>query len=284
MSFFLSVFSGLHFDLYAVSWHLTMFSHALPLPQLLLLWDSVLVQPPSFIHFLIVCILHLLRVPLLGFGSDEDSSAIKLINASFDFLNIPMLCATANALQNATPWTITLQQLNKPVGNSSGTHLEGGKEHDKLASPVALQRSDLRTTVQKESLISGAHRFSEPNSTHLQERVTNTERRENVVYFGVDDESPGTSIRSSPSRSNSSCEINGVSGNPVTASESLMKRRSSWRARAFVDVMKTPAMLLMGAPRKPLTTTKNANISEDEYVYKYSSCPHPFFGSQHFSL
>lgn len=120
--------------MYALSWHLTLFSHVLPLQQLLLLWDTLLLQPPTFVHFLTVCVLHFLRVPLLGFSPDEESTAFRLLQASFDFVNIPALCAAAVALQNAVPWSITLlrfplEEMTDSEASSAGTSIPETAKH-----------------------------------------------------------------------------------------------------------------------------------------------------------
>ena len=58
-----------------------------------------------------MCVLHYLRGPLLRLSPDEQSTAFRLLQASFGFVNIAALCAAAVALQNAVPWSLTLMRL-----------------------------------------------------------------------------------------------------------------------------------------------------------------------------
>ncbi|KEP60863.1 UNVERIFIED_CONTAM: TBC domain-containing kinase (incomplete catalytic triad) [Hammondia hammondi] len=107
---------GLGPDLYALSWLLTLFAHALDLPQLFLLWDFLLLHPPSFLLFVCVCLLHHIRLPLLRLEPDEESSALSLLRAASAYLHVPALCGVASALEKETPVSVALPFLARKSG------------------------------------------------------------------------------------------------------------------------------------------------------------------------
>lgn len=58
-------------DLYAIPWFLTMFTHVLPLHQIMHLWDTLLLGNESFPLFIGLSILHQLRDQLLNFTFND---------------------------------------------------------------------------------------------------------------------------------------------------------------------------------------------------------------------
>ncbi|EPT25174.1 TBC domain-containing kinase (incomplete catalytic triad) [Toxoplasma gondii ME49] len=123
---------GLGPDLYALSWLLTLFAHALDLPQLFLLWDFLLVHPPSFLLFVCVCLLHHIRLPLLRLEPDEESSALSLLRAASAYLHVPALCGVASALEKETPVSVTLPFLARKSGlfTREGIEADEGEKND----------------------------------------------------------------------------------------------------------------------------------------------------------
>nr|CEL70959.1 TPA: TBC domain-containing kinase (incomplete catalytic triad), putative [Neospora caninum Liverpool] len=121
---------GLGPDLYALSWLLTLFAHALDLPQLFLLWDSLLLHPPSFLLFVSFCLLHHLRLPLLRLAPDEESSALSLLRAASAFVHVPALCGVASALETETPVSVALPFLARKSGLLAREGVETDGEED----------------------------------------------------------------------------------------------------------------------------------------------------------
>ncbi|KAL8444250.1 hypothetical protein Emag_005607 [Eimeria magna] len=274
----LAASNRLHSDMYALSWHLTLFSHVLPLQQLLLLWDSLLLQPPTFVHFLTVCILHFLREPLLVLGPGEESTAIRLLQTCFEFLNIPALCASATALLTAVPWALAMppapfspsahglemnnqdackEQQTKPSGTSlpadAGGHhspqasLGSGSESTTALCSVMSPRTDEVVAA------SVSASFSQPPSFEAQQ-----------FFIGEGEDSPQsqpgcecpTTAKSIPmdllqaSSSDTNTDLS-ASTSAARAVGGAPKKNPSWRARALMSVIKGPALMLLGAPRKP---------------------------------
>ncbi|KAL8270846.1 hypothetical protein Esti_005217 [Eimeria stiedai] len=263
--------------MYALSWHLTLFSHVLPLQQLVLLWDSLLLQPPTFVHFLTVCILHFLREPLLGLGPGEESTAIRLLQTCFEFLNIPALCASATALLTAVPWALAtspaplspsadgLEMNNQDACKEeqttpSGTALatEAGGQH----SPHPSLGSGSESTTALCSVISP--RAEEAVGASVSGSPSQPSSFEAQQFFiGEGEDSPQSqpgserpSTKSIPADllQTSSSDSNtdpSASTSCARAAGGAPKKNPSWRARALMSVIRGPALMLLGAPRKP---------------------------------
>ncbi|KAL8448698.1 hypothetical protein Emed_003607 [Eimeria media] len=259
----LAASNRLHSDMYALSWHLTLFSHVLPLQQLLLLWDSLLLQPPTF--------------PLLGLGPGEESTAIRLLQTCFEFLNIPALCASASALLTAVPWALAMppaplspsahgaelnnqdackEEQTKPSKpslpadgggqHSPQTSLGSGSESTTALCSVMSPRADEAVAA------SGSGNLSQPPSFEAQQ-----------FFIGEGEDSPQSqpacerpaikSIREDSLQATSS-DTNTDPSASTSAAHALggaPKKNPSWRARALMSVIKGPALMLLGAPRKP---------------------------------
>lgn len=268
--------AGLHSDMYALSWHLTLFSHVLPLQQLMLLWDTLLLQPPTFVHFLTVCILHFLRVPLLSFSPDEESTAIRLLQASFEFVNIPALCAAAVALQNAVPWSLAL--LPSPPAapaapEESSPALQGQpseKHSDREETTTAsLSGHPEALGVPEEGPSEGSHAVpptsqSPMRQSDAQNSAVKPAPEAEQFFIGegenwqlsqdasrqplTESEAAAVQASASPATANSSVTLSGEHQAQVT-----QKKSASWKTKAIMRVMKGPALILLGAPRKPNT-------------------------------
>lgn len=263
-----------------MSWHLTLFSHVLPLQQLLLLWDTLLLQPPTFVHFLTVCILHFLRLPLLSLSPDEESTAIRLLQASFEFINIPALCAAAVALQNAVPWSLALLPSLMPKSDifvekhSASLSADESSPQQKVESsgdpPTAPSPMQGKSADGKDAVSGGAQ--SQNIDANHGELALNEQPVEAQKFFIGEEMSPRSSdspqhtsakpesddVRAGVSPSRGSSSISGSS------KQESSKKSSSWRTRAIMSVMKGPALMLLGAPRKPNTAKSLAAEEEGE--------------------
>ncbi|KAL8438664.1 hypothetical protein ACSSS7_000006 [Eimeria intestinalis] len=283
-------FLRLHSDMYALSWHLTLFSHVLPLQQLLLLWDSLLLQPPTFVHFLTVCILHFLREPLLSLRPGEESTAVRLLQTCFEFLNIPALCASATALLTAVPWALAMppallspsadglemnnndtckEEKTKPTGTALPTgatghqspqpSLSSGSESTTALCSVISPRTDEAAGV------SASGGLSQPVSFEAQQ-----------FFIGEGEDSPQSQLGSERSISKSISEdlpqmtSSGTSMDSSASTSSARplegapkKTSSSWKSRALMSVIKGPALMLLGAPRKPNISRALQSVETD---------------------
>ncbi|PHJ25504.1 tbc domain-containing kinase (incomplete catalytic triad) [Cystoisospora suis] len=281
---------GLHPDMYALSWILTLFSHALELQQLYLLWDSLLFQPPSFTLFVAVSLLHHLRCPLLQLAPDEESSALALLRAATAFLHIPSLCAAAVALQDATPVSVSIPFVARKLSHyhdsdrsRGGTGLSNSSGHHQLASKTSEEKrqGEEKIEVETESGDKGeenkkgprmakkeTHRHNDLGSAEDDEEEDDDHDRESLeegeghttknFYIGDDDGDD------EPSRPDSSLPPSllqrpqrGKSsqeqekGTRTRGSQDKEDKKKKKKGKSFMaSMMQGPALMLMGPPRK----------------------------------
>lgn len=254
--------------MYALSWILTLFSHALELPQLFLLWDSLLLQPPSFTLFVAVCLLHHLRGPLLQLAPDEESCALALLRAATAFVHVPSLCCAAVALQDAAPVSVAIPFVARKLA---------GHFHDSDKRACGANRGGVsrisggverRRGEQKLEQATGGKKDGETNGVHLTDTDNSRDEGGSVgdedsaggqgqkmtknFYIGDDGDeeqeppSPDSlpALLKPPQSSRSS-----QGGRGARAKESGEKKRT---AKSFMASMmlKGPALMLMGPPRK----------------------------------
>mmetsp|Transcript_15465 Transcript_15465/g.44185 ORF Transcript_15465/g.44185 Transcript_15465/m.44185 type:complete len:515 (+) Transcript_15465:637-2181(+) len=137
---------GLHPDLYSLSWFLTLFSHLLPLKQLLPLWDTLFVQPPSLTVFIAATLLHTLRTHLLAI--DDVSCALSLLSSSPSLIDIADIAATALRLHNSTPVSLSVLLTPKKAQTPNNA----------LApAPAAATEGDGALLAKKEEQAAAAH-------------------------------------------------------------------------------------------------------------------------------
>lgn len=291
-------FSGLHPDMYALSWILTLFSHALELHQLYLLWDSLLFQPPSFTLFVAVSLLHHLRCPLLQLAPDEESSALALLRAATAFLHIPSLCAAAVALQDAAPVSVSIPFVARKLSHyhdsdrsRGGTGLSNSSGHHQLANKTGEEKREGGTESgdKGEGNEEGAamakketHRNSDLGST--EEEDDGDHDRESLeeggghttknFYIGDDDgdEEPSAPDSSLPPswlqrRQSGRSSQRQEKGTRTRGSQDKEDKKKKKGKSFMASMMQGPALMLMGPPRKanrPLFQEDQSDGTEEE--------------------
>eukprot|EP00929_Paragymnodinium_shiwhaense_P008328 TRINITY_DN11227_c0_g1_i3.p1 TRINITY_DN11227_c0_g1~~TRINITY_DN11227_c0_g1_i3.p1 ORF type:complete len:896 (-),score=128.58 TRINITY_DN11227_c0_g1_i3:75-2762(-) len=97
---------GLLPEQYASTWFPTWFAQLLPLPQLLLLWDMMLLRPPQFSLFVAVCIVHFFRRALCGL--EEVSQASNFLVSCAPLIDVAVLRQASLAFFQSVPASMTL--------------------------------------------------------------------------------------------------------------------------------------------------------------------------------
>eukprot|EP00435_Cladocopium_sp_Y103_P062538 s1283_g24.t1 len=97
---------GLQGDAYASDWFPTWFAQLLPLSQVMLLWDRLLLQPPQFQLFVAVCLVHFFRESLLSL--DEASHICTFLSSCAQLIDSQILVTAALDFFTAVPASITL--------------------------------------------------------------------------------------------------------------------------------------------------------------------------------
>lgn len=97
---------GLQGDAYASDWFPTWFAQLLPLSQVMLLWDRLLLQPPQFQLFVAICLVHFFRESLLSL--DEASHICTFLSSCAQLVDSQILVTAALDFFQAVPASITL--------------------------------------------------------------------------------------------------------------------------------------------------------------------------------
>ncbi|OEH75962.1 TBC domain-containing protein kinase (incomplete catalytic triad) [Cyclospora cayetanensis] len=255
------------------------------------------VSPPTFVHFLTLCILHFLRVPLMSFSPGEESTAIRLLQTCFAFINIPALCAAAVALQNAVPWSLALlpspqevradaEAAEKPScggiittdAPAEGAQTAPTAATDRASKPPADSGKAVKRLVVETS--SGEKRLeaaSTDGALHPQHAHATTlvrEKASEAQQFFIGDKEltrTHTSIQQQGQTQDNEgfphCNaekpsaVHGRASTPSScegdAQGASHRKHASWKSRALMRVVKGPALMLLGAPRK---TTAARNL------------------------
>lgn len=96
---------GMEPEIFSGSWFSTWFAQLLPLQQLLMLWDAILLRLPQFPLFVGVCLIHFFRQALLG---TDDVSAASNTLGTVQLVDIAVLVQASVALFQAVPGSVTL--------------------------------------------------------------------------------------------------------------------------------------------------------------------------------
>ncbi|PFH38006.1 hypothetical protein BESB_003470 [Besnoitia besnoiti] len=263
---------GLGPDLYALSWLLTLFAHALDLPQLFLLWDSLLLHPPSFVLFVAVCLVHHLRVPLLQLAPDEESSALSLLRAASAFLHIPALCGVASSLERETPVSVALRFLAR----KSGYPLQAGDEAGDAAEGERIQGAEEEAPARLREGAGnqgggktgkGGRRADEEEPAegdataqarpHRKAREASEPEESSpsggAARFYIGDEEEGSDDDASVASGATSRErLPHLSRMNSNQGRGDVKNKRKKKQSLVAAMIQGPAMMLMGPPRKPL--------------------------------
>ncbi|CAK9079738.1 TBC domain-containing protein kinase-like protein [Durusdinium trenchii] len=97
---------GMQPDAYASDWLCTWFAKLLPLPQAILLWDTLLLHPPQFQLFVGLCLVHFFRESLLSLN--EASQIATFLSSCAQLVDIQVLVTAARDFFQALPASLTL--------------------------------------------------------------------------------------------------------------------------------------------------------------------------------
>ena len=97
-------------NLYAMSWYLTMFAHTFPMSKIYHLWDSLMLQNPSFPLFIGTAILRLLRDQLLN----TDFDGAILLFSDIPEIEIESIKTLALQMNKLTPPSCTWRNWTNP--------------------------------------------------------------------------------------------------------------------------------------------------------------------------
>ena len=97
-------------NLYAMSWYLTMFAHTFPMSKIYHLWDSLMLQNPSFPLFVGTAILRLLRDQLLN----TDFDGAILLFSDIPEIEIESIKTLALQMNKLTPPSCTWRNWTNP--------------------------------------------------------------------------------------------------------------------------------------------------------------------------
>eukprot|EP00743_Colponemidia_sp_Colp-15_P012485 GILK01014239.1.p1 GENE.GILK01014239.1~~GILK01014239.1.p1 ORF type:complete len:913 (+),score=147.65 GILK01014239.1:42-2741(+) len=123
-------------DMYAVSWFLTLFSYIFPLDKIVLLWDRILVNPPSYPLFVGVSVMIQLRTTLMTLDANTCLAFLHTLPGSVDVEN----CIRVSFdLFQTVPMSVTLMD----AARKTDTYSEGEAEIDRWwETDKTLNRED----------------------------------------------------------------------------------------------------------------------------------------------
>ena len=121
---------GLRPEQYVLPWVMLLFAEHFPLQQVFVLWDYILVQPPQFILFVVVLLVHGFREAILGMTSP--THARNFLMSIVQLVDVRKLIAASIKLFDLTPFSISLPEMPK-MANITG-YLAPEVEQFRIAS------------------------------------------------------------------------------------------------------------------------------------------------------